>query len=160
MTNDSDRVEPTNRNKTYSRRDVLKGTLAVGAGALAVSALGGRFLTQTAEAADGMNLHAGAVYAMTNQITGNAVAAFYRAPDGGLTLAGTFATGGRGSGGFDQSQNALVLSGRPGADRASHSNSCFLWSIRVATTSPSLPCRTMDSRWSVERHRAAAARPV
>ena len=122
MTNDVDRVEPNHRDKTYSRRDVLKGTLAVGAGALAISALGSRFLAQTAEAADGMNLHAGAVYAMTNQITDNAVVAFYRAPDGSLTLAGTFATGGRGSGGFDQSQNALVLSGRPGADRALNSN--------------------------------------
>jgi len=68
------------------------------------------------------NLKSGAVYAMTNQPTGNAIVAFYRAPDGTLTEAGTFSTGGRGSGGFDQSQNSVVLSGRPGADRAQDSN--------------------------------------
>lgn len=71
---------------------------------------------------DTASLKSGAVYAMTNQPTGNAVVAFRRAPDGTLTLAGTFPTGGRGSGGFDQSQNAVVLSGRPGADRAQAAN--------------------------------------
>ncbi len=76
--------------------------------------------------ASGGNLHSGAVYAMTNQLLGNSVVAFYRAPDGALTQAGTFPTGGRGSGGFDQSQNALILSGRPGADRAEESNLLFV----------------------------------
>src|SRR5829696_1839778 len=41
------------------------------------------------------NLKAGAVFVMTNQAV-NAVAAFNRAPDGTLTPAGTFSTGGRG----------------------------------------------------------------
>lgn len=76
----------------------------------------------TAALASSGNLRSGAVYAMTNQSSGNAVVAFYRGPDGALTQAGTFSTGGRGSGGFDQSQNAVILSGRPGADRAEDSN--------------------------------------
>lgn len=41
---------------------------------------------------------AGAVYALTNQTTGNAVVAFDRAADGTLTMAGTFLTGGLGNG--------------------------------------------------------------
>jgi 6-phosphogluconolactonase (cycloisomerase 2 family) len=41
------------------------------------------------------NLRAGAVYVLTNQVN-NAVAAFQRAPDGTLTPAGTFPTGGSG----------------------------------------------------------------
>src|SRR5215213_1032534 len=42
-----------------------------------------------------INLKSGAVYVLTNQAV-NAVAAFNRAPDGTLTPAGTFPTGGSG----------------------------------------------------------------
>ena len=57
----------------------------------------------------------GAIYAMTNQLTGNAVMAFTRAADGTLTPAGTFPTGGFGNsraGLVDPlgSQGALILS--------------------------------------------------
>ena len=57
----------------------------------------------------------GAVYALTNQITGNAVMAFNRAADGTLTPTETFLTGGLGNGreGFIDplaSQGALILS--------------------------------------------------
>jgi 6-phosphogluconolactonase len=58
---------------------------------------------------------AGAVFAMTNQPTGNAVVAFTRAPDGGLTPAGTHSTGGLGTGGPPdplRSQGSLILSRR------------------------------------------------
>ena len=57
----------------------------------------------------------GAVFAMTNQPTGNAIVAFSRASDGTLTMAGTFPTGGLGSGGGPdplRSQGSLILSGR------------------------------------------------
>src|SRR5215213_2342804 len=50
-------------------------------------------LVPAATSAD--NLKAGAVYVMTNQVN-NAVAAFNRAPDGSLTPAGVFTTGGAG----------------------------------------------------------------
>lgn len=58
----------------------------------------------------------GAVFAMTNQPTGNAIVAFTRATDGRLTPAGEFPTGGLGSGGGPdplRSQGSLILSGRP-----------------------------------------------
>lgn len=57
----------------------------------------------------------GAVYVMTNQLTGNAVVAFTRAADGTLTMAGTFPTGGLGNGMAGtvdplMSQSSLILS--------------------------------------------------
>src|SRR3989441_11514502 len=52
----------------------------------------------------------GAVYALTNQISGNAVAVFRRAADGTLVAAGSVATGGAGTGSGRGSQGALALS--------------------------------------------------
>jgi len=52
----------------------------------------------------------GAVYTMTNQSDGNAVAVFTRGGDGMLTTAGTYATGGRGNGGDLGNQGSIVLS--------------------------------------------------
>ena len=51
-----------------------------------------------------------AVYTLTNQTTGNAVAVFTRSADGTLTPAGSFATGGTGTGAGLGSQGAVVLS--------------------------------------------------
>src|SRR5207245_4431385 len=59
-------------------------------------------------AADGSG--PGAVYALTNQISGNAVAVFRRAADGTLVAAGSVATGGAGTGSGLSSQGALALS--------------------------------------------------
>jgi 6-phosphogluconolactonase (cycloisomerase 2 family) len=53
---------------------------------------------------------AGAVFTLTNAAGGNAVVAFDRADDGALTPAGTYATGGLGSGKGLGSQGALALS--------------------------------------------------
>jgi 6-phosphogluconolactonase len=53
----------------------------------------------------------GAVYTLTNQVSGNAVAVFARGADGGLTAAGTVATGGTGTGASLGSQGAVALSG-------------------------------------------------
>jgi len=52
----------------------------------------------------------GAVYTISNQVTGNAVAAFARAGDGTLTAAGSFGTGGTGTGAGLGSQGAVTLS--------------------------------------------------
>ena len=55
----------------------------------------------------------GAVYAMTNDLTGNEVVVFHRDHEGILTKAGSVSTGGLGSGGgFDPlvSQGSIVLS--------------------------------------------------
>jgi len=51
----------------------------------------------------------GAVYAMTNDATNNEVVVLHRAADGTLTPAGSFSTGGRGSGTFENSANGLIL---------------------------------------------------
>src|SRR2546428_1752114 len=53
----------------------------------------------------------GAVYTITNQLAGNAVAVFARSADGTLTPAGSFATGGTGTGVGLGSQGAVTLSG-------------------------------------------------
>ena len=51
----------------------------------------------------------GAIYAMTNDATNNEVAVFDRSANGTLTPAGSFSTGGRGSGTFENSANGLIL---------------------------------------------------
>jgi 6-phosphogluconolactonase (cycloisomerase 2 family) len=51
----------------------------------------------------------GAVYTMTNAVTGNEVVAFNRAADGTLSPAGSFPTGGLGSGGGLGNQGGLIL---------------------------------------------------
>src|SRR5262245_2590455 len=52
----------------------------------------------------------GAVYALTNAISGNAVAVWNRSSDGTLTPAGSYPTGGAGIAAGLGSQGALVLS--------------------------------------------------
>src|SRR4051812_13139906 len=52
----------------------------------------------------------GAVYALTNAPAGNAVVAYDRAGDGALTLAGSYPTGGAGSGAGLGSQGAVIVS--------------------------------------------------
>jgi 6-phosphogluconolactonase len=53
---------------------------------------------------------AGAVYALTNSPAGNAVIVWQRAADGSLTSAGSYMTGGAGTGGGLGSQGAIILS--------------------------------------------------
>src|SRR5713101_5024322 len=53
---------------------------------------------------------AGAVYTMDNSSNGNRVRVFARAADGTLTAAGSFETGGLGTGGGLGNQGALLLS--------------------------------------------------
>ncbi len=52
----------------------------------------------------------GAVYALTNATSGNAVLVWNRTADGSLTPAGSYATGGQGSGSGLGSQGAVILS--------------------------------------------------
>lgn len=73
----------------------------------AAVAVGASFQSQVAGGAlDGRR----AVYTLTNQLAGNAVAVFNRAADGTLTAAATVATGGTGSGAGLGSQGAVNLS--------------------------------------------------
>jgi 6-phosphogluconolactonase len=67
----------------------------------------------------------GAVYTLTNGISGNAVKVFHRSGDGTLTPAGEYPTGGTGTGSGLGNQGAVVLDGRrlfavnPGSDSVS-----------------------------------------
>ncbi len=70
------------------------------------AARAGDFSASSTVAVDGP----GAVYALTNQVAGNAVAVFTRAADGALTAAGSFVTGGTGTGAGLGSQGGVVLS--------------------------------------------------
>ncbi|MGH3269440.1 MAG: lactonase family protein, partial [Trebonia sp.] len=68
---------------------------AIGIGMLAMTALAApAFASPAASAGDSGNT--GAVFVQTDNTAANAVAAYHRAPDGTLTLAGTYPTGGRG----------------------------------------------------------------
>jgi 6-phosphogluconolactonase (cycloisomerase 2 family) len=80
----------------FTSRIVICAALALGALALAAG---------PASAAS----HAGTVYTSTNSSAGNAVLAFDRAGDGSLRPAGSFATGGDGTGAGLGSQSALAL---------------------------------------------------
>ncbi len=53
----------------------------------------------------------GAVYALSNSVAGNAVLVYERAADGSISYAGSYATGGLGTGGGLGSQGAVTLSG-------------------------------------------------
>jgi 6-phosphogluconolactonase len=83
---------------------VHRGTVA-----LFVLCAGMLLAAGTAGAAGG-NHRVGAVYTLTNSAAGNAVAVFDRAKDGTLTPAGTYPTGGNGTGANLGSQGAVILS--------------------------------------------------
>jgi 6-phosphogluconolactonase (cycloisomerase 2 family) len=68
---------------------------AVAGSLLGVAALAAPALAAPAAHAGG-SPGGGAVFVQTDNTAGNAVVAYYRAPDGALTLAGTYPTGGRG----------------------------------------------------------------
>ena len=74
---------------------------------LAVAFLLAGILSSSAMASHG----GGALYTQTNDPAGNTVQRFDRAPDGSLTPAGTFATGGLGLAGLGGRQGAVELSG-------------------------------------------------
>lgn len=67
------------------------------------------FASLPAQASDGRQHVSGAVYVLSNQVDGNAVITYDRARDGHLRPAGTFATGGTGTGAGLGSQNAVVV---------------------------------------------------
>jgi len=67
----------------------------------------------------------GAVFTLSNSASGNAVIAFVRGADGTLTLAGTFATQGNGTGAGLGSQGAVALSG----------DGRFLFAVNAASNS-------------------------
>ena len=84
-------------------RRILRGAVMV----LVVLATAAVFAPTAASASSGMP---GAVYVLTNAPAGNEVLVYGRGGDGSLTPAGSFATGGAGSGAGLGSQNAVIVS--------------------------------------------------
>ena len=83
----------------------------IGLGALGAALLAASLFTVPALAsADGGP--GGVVYTLSNASAGNQVLVFNRAPDGSLTTAGSFATGGLGTGAGLGSEGALTVAGR------------------------------------------------
>lgn len=104
------------------------------------------------------NLKAGAVYVLTNQVS-NAVAAFERAPDGTLTPAGVFSTGGSGNpvaepGGPPTdplaSQGALVLS----------DNNHLLFAVNAGSNEISVLAIGKDGLTLIDRVSSGGVRPI
>jgi 6-phosphogluconolactonase len=91
-------------NRTSSRTAALALAAAV---PLTLSSLA--LFSTPAAAAPTHDLRAGAVFSQSNDPAGNAIVAFARNADGGLDRVGAFATGGTGSGGFEDSANSVVL---------------------------------------------------
>src|SRR6267378_4980834 len=84
----------------------------------------------------------GAVYTISNQVTGNAVAVFARAGDGTLTSAGSFGTGGTGTGAGLGSQGAVTLSNDGRLVFAVNAGSNDVSVLRVGSSELSLLSRT------------------
>lgn len=90
--------------RLWLRRSLLRRPLTL---LLAVPLL---LLLAPAAAASAPRLSSGAVFAITNAPDGNAVVAYARSARGGLTPAGTYATGGNGTGAGLGSQDAVIVS--------------------------------------------------
>ena len=83
-------------------------SVALAATAALTLALAGAALAASSD--EGDPSRSGAVYALTNSPAGNAVVEYRRGPDGSLAPAGTYPTGGTGTGGGLGSQNAVIVS--------------------------------------------------
>ncbi|HEX7772614.1 MAG TPA: beta-propeller fold lactonase family protein [Pyrinomonadaceae bacterium] len=104
------------------------------------------------------NFKSGAVFVLTNQVS-NAVAAFDRAPDGTLTAAGTFSTGGSGNPVAQPgdpptdplaSQGALILS----------DNNKFLFAVNAGSNEISVLSVGKDELTLVDKVSSGGVRPI
>lgn len=94
----------TNASGHTSRSAIRRGLMAIGATATALLVLPG-----VAHADDDHDDRGGAVYTATNSPAGNEVLAFSRSDDGQLTPAGSYPTGGTGTGAGLGSQGSVTL---------------------------------------------------
>jgi len=95
-------LEQKESNMITSRRSQAFSTIVVLALLMSLAAL-------PVAVSAGSDNAPGAIYAMTNDATDNQVVVLSRAADGTLTPAGSFPTGGTGSGTFENSANGLIL---------------------------------------------------
>ncbi len=104
----------------------------------------------------GVNLKSGAVYVLTNQVN-NAVAAFDRAPDGTLTSAGTFLTGGAG--------NPVAQPGDPPTDPLASQGSLilsnnFLFAVNAGSNEISVLSIGKSGLTLVDKVNSGGVRPI
>lgn len=105
----------------------------------------------------GTNLKSGAVFVLTNQVS-NAVAVFDRAPDGTLTAAGTFATGGSG--------NPVAQPGDPPTDPLASqgalilSNNKFLFAVNAGSNEISVLSIAKNELTLVDKVNSGGVRPI
>jgi len=102
------------------------------------------------------NFKSGAVYVLTNQVN-NAVAAFDRAPDGTLTAAGTFSTGGSG--------NPVAQPGDPPTDPLASQGALilsdnFLFAVNAGSNEISVLSTGKDSLTLVDKVSSGGVRPI
>ena len=111
--------------------------------------IGSALFSSRAQAQLARSNEAGAVFVMNNSASRNQIIAFTRAADGSLQRAGTFATGGRGSGGVTdplESQGSLTLS----QDRS------LLFAVNAGSGELSVfRVHGSISRWLIERLQVA-----
>lgn len=102
------------------------------------------------------NLKSGAVYVLTNQVN-NAVATFDRAPDGTLTSAGTFSTGGAG--------NPVAQPGDPPTDPLASQGALvlsdnFLFAVNAGSNEISVLSIGKDALTLVDKVSSGGVRPI
>lgn len=112
----------------------------------------------TTTTAAAVNFKSGAVYVLTNQIS-NAVAAFDRAPDGTLTAAGTFSTGGAG--------NPVAQPGDPPTDPLASQGALilsddkqFLFAVNAGSNEISVLSIGKNSLTLVDKVSSGGVRPI
>jgi len=103
-----------------------------------------------------INLKSGAVYVLTNQVN-NAIAAFDRAPDGTLTAAGTFSTGGAG--------NPVAQPGDPPTDPLASQGSLilsdnFLFAVNAGSNEISVLSIGQNALTLVDKVSSGGVRPI
>ena len=113
-------------------------------------------LLPTTTTATAINFKSGAVYVMTNQVS-NAIAAFDRAPDGTLTSAGTFSTGGAG--------NPVAQPGDPPTDPLASQGSLilsdnFLFAVNAGSNEISVLSVGKNSLTLVDKISSGGVRPI
>lgn len=104
------------------------------------------------------DLRGGAVFAMTNQVSGNAITAFSRASDGSLTLVGSFPTGGMGAGSAPdplRSQGSLVFD-----DEAGEGERALLFAVDAGSNEISVMSVNRDGLTLVDKVSSGGVKPT
>lgn len=104
----------------------------------------------------------GTIYAMTNSLAGNEIVAYERAGDGTLTPAGHFATGGLGSGSFENSDTALIVASSEGQSSPVDlgGGNDLVFAVNAGSDTISVFQATNDGLELIENQETGAERPT